>query len=280
MTKATTEALLEFIKDSPSPFHCVKSAAERLLAAGFTECFRDEAPRSLASGTGAFIRDGGMILAWRAGTQAPAEAGFRIVVAHTDSPNLRVKPKASYSAEGYVQWGVEPYGGVLWHTWLDRDLGLSGQVAVRTADGGFETHLICIEDAIARIPSLAIHLNRTVNSEGLKLNAQKHLAPVLGLGDGADESFHRRIAQEIGCQPEDILDYELGFHTTEAPSVGGLDGEFIFCPRLDNQFCSYAALAALIGAQAGPAHTLLSTITKRLAQRHREGRIAACFIAS
>ncbi len=165
---ADAQALIEYIHKSPSAYHCVDESAARLLAAGFVEVDEAEEPDAIEPGQGGFVRRAGTLLAWRAGSVAPQAAGFCLLGAHTDSPNLRVKPRPDLNAEGYRRLGVEVYGGVLHSTWLDRDLGLSGRVFVRGDEGRPEARLFCVDRPLARIPNLAIHLNRGVNSEGFK----------------------------------------------------------------------------------------------------------------
>lgn len=248
------EDMLAFIAAGPSPDHCVAEAARRLQAGGFTEVDERRAPAPLAAGAQQFVRRAGTLVAWRAGTAAIAEAGFRLLGAHTDSPNLRLKPNPDYSRAGYLQWGVEVYGGVLLATWADRDLGVSGRVALRDGDG-VRTELVRIDRPIARIPNLAIHLNRKVNDDGLVLNRQRHLPPVIGLGEGeeAGEQLRSLIADASGCEPDDILRWDLGLHDLQAPTIGGLHDEFVFAPRLDNQASCHCALQALLGASAAAA---------------------------
>lgn len=255
MTQASAQGLIDFVWASPSPFHCVESAAAALAKAGFTEVDERDPPVAVAPGSLAFMRRGGSLMAWRGGTDAPAAAGFRIVGAHTDSPNLRVKPRPDAGNEGYRKLGLEVYGGVLLATWLDRDLGLSGRVMVR-GDGGIEERLFRCDRPIARIPNLAIHLNRGVNTDGLKLDAQKHLPALIGLGEGP--SFAAWVAGELGTTPEAVLSWELGLHDLQRPVLGGMDHEFVFSPRLDNQFCSYAALIAMIEAEPSRATQVLA----------------------
>ena len=149
--------LLAFIDRSPTPYHAVREAVRRLEAAGFHELDEEEA-WSLDPGSRHFvIRSGGSLFALEVGQEAPAEAGFRIVGAHTDSPNLRLKPRPDGTSHGYRQVGVEPYGGVLLHTWLDRDLSLAGRVSL--LEGGLaKPYLVDFGRALLRVPSLAIHL--------------------------------------------------------------------------------------------------------------------------
>lgn len=255
MTQASAPGLLDFVWSSPSPFHCVESAATALLAAGFAEIDEGAEPAPIEPGSCGFIRRGGSIMAWRAGTAAPAAAGFRIAGAHTDSPNLRIKPRPDSGNEGYRKLGLEVYGGVLFATWLDRDLGLSGKVMVR-GDRGPEGRLFRCDQPIARIANLAIHLNRNVNTDGLKLDPQRHLPAIVGLGEGP--SFNTWLAGELGVAPEAVLGWELGLHDLQRPSLGGFNQEFVFSPRLDNQFCSYAALMAMIAAEPSPSTQILA----------------------
>jgi len=163
--------LCSFIDASPSPYHVVATVAARLEAAGFTAA-TEAGP---LPGPGAhYLARGGSLVAWRAPERIDR---FRLVGAHTDSPNLRIKPRPDVSRAGCRQLGVEVYGGVLLNSWLDRDLGLSGRVM--TAAG--EVRLLQLDRPLLRIPQLAIHLDREVNEKGLVLNRQQHLAPLWGL---------------------------------------------------------------------------------------------------
>lgn len=255
MQTSAARDLLQYLHASPSPFHCVDESARRLLSAGFRELSERDEPSALSPGEGAFLRHGGSLIAWRAGTDAPAAAGFRVLGAHTDSPNLRVKPRPDTSAEGYRRLGVEVYGGVIFATWMDRDLGFSGKVVV-AGSAGMEERLVRVDRPVARIPNLAIHLNRNVNTDGLKLDAQKHLPPVLGLGEGPE--FRAMLAAELGVDPAAILSWEIGLHDVVAPTLGGLGEDFVFSARLDNQFCSHATLSALLAAESAPATQVLA----------------------
>ncbi|MEM9176830.1 MAG: M18 family aminopeptidase [Myxococcota bacterium] len=248
--------LLSFIDRSPTPYHAVAESAARLEAAGYARLEEGDA-WSLDAGDRCYVvRAGGSIAAFEVGRAAPAEAGFRVVGAHTDSPNLRIKPEADVRAHGYRQLAVEPYGGVLLHTWLDRDLSLAGRVTLRSGEGT-ETRLVDFGRPLLRVPNLAIHLYREINTEGLKLNAQRHLAPLLGLG--ADGAFVDLLCAELGregamVEPEDVLAWDLMAYDTQPSSVSGAENEFIHAPRLDNLASSHAGLCALVAAgEAGAA---------------------------
>jgi aspartyl aminopeptidase len=240
--------LLGFIDRSPTPYHAVAEAARRLEACGF-EALREEEPWSLEPGARRHaIRAGGSLVAFQVGSASPAEAGFRIVGAHTDSPNLRLKPRPDLSAHGYRQLGVEPYGALLLHTWLDRDLSIAGRVTGEV-DGRTETWLLDFGRPLLRVPNLAIHLQRELREKGLKLNEQEHLVPVVGLEEGP--ALAELIASELAAQsvarldPERVLAFDLMLYDVQPPSLSGSRGEFVHAARLDNLASCHAAVCAL-----------------------------------
>jgi aspartyl aminopeptidase len=198
------------------------------------------------------VRGGGSIAAFRMGKSSPADAGFAIVGAHTDSPNLRLKPSSELTAHGYEQLSVEVYGGVLLHTWLDRDLGVAGRLVLEDDS----TRLVRLPGSFARVPSLAIHLNRDVNSNGLNLNAQTQLLPLaaLELSQGGLELRERLAAAAgEGVSEKHIRGFDLCLFDTQAPALGGARGELIFSARLDNLVSCHAGLQALLAADDGEA---------------------------
>jgi aspartyl aminopeptidase len=257
------QALLRFIAASPSPYHAVQQAAERLERAGFVRLHEHE-PWSLRSGMrGYVVRGGSSLAAFVMGTRAPHESGFAWIGAHTDSPNLRVKPQPDVRAHGYLQVAVEPYGGLLLTTWLDRDLSLAGRVVVDDGTPSGRTHLCDFRRPILRVPNLAIHLHRSVNTEGLKLNPQTQMVPVLGLERGGGDDSARLIdalAAELArsgvdCNADRIVGFDLCLYDLQPPAVGGLHGEFVFSARLDNLASCHAALEALATANSARAET-------------------------
>ena len=238
--------LLSFLHASPTPYHAVASAAARLTAGGFLAVQEKDAWADLAPGRYFVTHAESAILAF----VVPASKklrGFRIVGAHTDSPNLRLKPKPEYVKEGYVQLGVEVYGGALLNSWLDRDLSLAGRVLLH----GGETRLMRIERPLLRVPQLAIHLDREVSEKGLLLNRQEHLAPVLGLGSSGGDEVMTLCATELGVDRPAIAAIDLMLFDVAAPAIAGARGELLFSARLDNLACSHAAITALI--EAAPA---------------------------
>jgi aspartyl aminopeptidase len=244
--------LLAFIDASPTPYHAVGEAVRRLERAGYQQLEESEL-WELSPGERRFaLRGGGSLLALEIGSEAPADAGFRLIGAHTDSPNLRLKPRADVVAQGYRQLAVEPYGGVLLHTWLDRDLSLAGRVALREG-AALRTERIDFRRALARVPSLAIHLQRELKSEGLKLNPQQHAVPVAGLegapplGEWLAEELRAQGIARVGA--DQILAFDLMLYDLQPAALGGIDRSFILAPRLDNLASCHAALVALLAAQ-------------------------------
>jgi aspartyl aminopeptidase len=246
---ATKEALdlCSYIDASPTPYHAVAETVRRLVDAEFSEISESDSWK-LAAGDRRYVVKDGSVLAFEVGSAKPEEGGFRVIGAHTDSPNLRVKPKAHVEAHGYRQIAIEPYGGVLLHSWLDRDLSLAGRVSV-VRNGKVETVLIDFKRVFLRIPDLAIHLQREIREQGLKLNPQSHVVPLFGLSGG--ETFEDALAQQVGAATKkkvkagDIASYELMTYDTAGAVIGGADGEFIFAGRLDNLGSCHAAVSAL-----------------------------------
>ncbi|HSN83248.1 MAG TPA: M18 family aminopeptidase [Polyangiales bacterium] len=244
--------LIDYIDASPTPFHAVAETVRRLESCGYRPL--DEAePWDVEAGDKIYLtRGGGSLAAFQIGSSPPHEAGFRIIGAHTDSPNLRIKPNPELKQAGYRQLGVEPYGGVLLHTWLDRDLSLAGRVWL--ADGC--SRLIDFARPLMRIPSLAIHLNRKVNTDGLQLNAQKHMVPMLALDGLQDQDLRSLLAQELGdLTAKEILAWDLMAYDVQPATRSGVSREFIHASRLDNLASCHAALTALTASDTGRERT-------------------------
>ncbi|MFF4405263.1 M18 family aminopeptidase [Streptomyces sp. NPDC001262] len=237
-----TDDLMSYLAASPSPYHAVANAAERLEKAGFRQVAETEAWDAAAGGR--FVLRGGAIIAWYVPEGATPATPFRIVGAHTDSPNLRVKPLPDTGAQGWRQVAVEIYGGTLLNTWLDRDLGLSGRITLR--DG---THrLVNVDRPLLRVPQLAVHLDRSVNQDGLKLDKQRHMTPIWGLGEVSEGDLIRFVAEEAGVDAREIGGWDLMVHSVEAPAYLGRDRELLAGPRMDNLLSVHAGLAALVAA--------------------------------
>ncbi|HRD99879.1 MAG TPA: M18 family aminopeptidase, partial [Ilumatobacteraceae bacterium] len=200
-----------------------------------------------------YVVRGGALVAWRRPLGVAPTTPFHIVGAHTDSPCLRVKPNPDTGAFGWRQLAVEVYGGVLANSWLDRDLGVAGRVVL--ADG---THRdVAVHEPIARVPQLAIHLDREVNERGLQLDKQQHLAPVWGTGTANTGDFAAWLATRPeldGCSPAEVAWWDLCLFDVQGASVLGSDASLLASGRLDNQLSCWAATSALagVGGQDGP----------------------------
>ncbi len=254
------DSLLEFIQASPSPFHAASAAVDRLTAAGFVETDRSAPWNSLDTTGGLVVRDGGTMVAARAGARVdPARLRFSVIGAHTDSPNLRLRAQPDTGTHGYRQLGVEVYGGALLNSWLDRDLGLSGRIVVRDRQHDSQrdnqhdsqTVLWRCDRPLLRIPQLAIHLDREVN-DGLKLNRQQHLTPVWGLGQPNGDGFREFLATELQVESDAVLAWDVMTHDLTPPTRLGLDGEMYAAGRIDNLASCHAAVEALAKADTPP----------------------------
>ena len=230
--------LLAFIDASPSPYHATAEAARRLDEAGV-----------------AHVRDGGLLIAWKHRAEG---LPWRIIGAHTDSPNLRIKPHPDLAGSAMRRLAAEPYGGTLLNSWLDRDLGLSGRVAVREADGTIGERLFRDDRPLLRVPQLAIHLDREITTTGLLLNKQQHLNPVWGLGTPADGAFVEWLADAVGAAPADVLAWDAMCHDVQPSRLLGVDEELVSAPRLDNLCSSYGAVRALLDAEPTTSNLMIA----------------------
>lgn len=233
--------LADFISASPTPYHAVREGTRRLRAAGFTE--QDESAPWLAGAGGRFLVRDGTLLAWYCPPGSGPGTAMRVFAAHTDSPTLKLKPRPDVGRAGWRQIAVEVYGGALWNSWLDRDLGLAGRLALY--DGS--TVLVDIRRPLLRVPQLAIHLDRQVN-QGLTLDAQQHLLPIWGLGEAAEGDLISFLAQEVGIDAQDIAAHDLVVHDLTPPARLGRSQELLAAPRLDNLASVHAGLTALLAA--------------------------------
>jgi aspartyl aminopeptidase len=224
-------------------------------------------------------RNGSTIVAFAIGKKWRPGNGLAMIGAHTDSPCLRIKPVSKKQGDGFIQVGVETYGGGLWHTWFDRDLGIAGRVMVRGANGTIKQKLVHIDKPILRIPTLAIHLDR---QEKFEFNKETQLFPIAGLiaaelkrvdGQKNGEEIEAEnapfspfkamtvrhhphivelIAKDAGVEPEDVVDFEMVLYDTQKACLGGLLDEFIFSARLDNLNQTYCATSAIIESVKKP----------------------------
>ncbi|MFF7992357.1 M18 family aminopeptidase [Kitasatospora xanthocidica] len=258
-----SDDLIAFLGTSPSPYHAVSSAAERLEKAGFRQVAETDAWDAAAGGR--YLIRGGALIAWYLPEGAGPETPFRIVGTHTDSPNLRVKPLPDTGSAGWRQVAVEIYGGVPLNTWLDRDLGISGRLALK--DG--TARLVQLDEPLLRVPQLAIHLDRQVN-DGMKLDKQRHLTPVWGLGPVDEGGLIAYVAERAGLAADDVVGWDLMTHDVQPASYLGRDRELLAGPRLDNLLSVHAATAALAAVASAEGAADLPYIPVLAAFDHEE----------
>ncbi len=254
-------------------FHAVQSSIKLLEAAGFKPIKeKDSWSNSVTTGGKYYLtRNGSSIVAFAVGKRWKSGNPIAMIGAHTDSPTLRLKPVSKKTNAGFLQIGVETYGGGIWHTWFDRDLSIAGRVMVRDAEGNFVQKLVKVERPIVRIPTLAIHLHRETNFDP---NKETELFPIAGLiaaelnrtGQGGKEEAKKDdgfnplanmtdrhhpvvleiIAEHAGCKVEDVVDFEMVLYDTQKSCIGGINNELIYSARLDNLNMTYCSVISMI----------------------------------
>lgn len=255
--RETALDLIKFLDASPSPYHAAAEARRRLSEAGFAEV---GPAAEWPAGPGRYVMvDGGSLFAWVVPEGSAPDACFRLLGAHTDSPTLRVKPRPDTGRAGIRQLGVEIYGGAIVNSWLDRDLGLAGRVAVRTA-AGLQLRLLRVHRPVLRVPQLAIHLDPGLRPDGLKLDPQKHLVPIWSLGDPEPGGFARFLAAELAVSPGDVLSHDVVTYDLTGGTLAGVSEEFVSSGRQDDLTCAHACLSALCAVAAQPAEQHVSAV--------------------
>ena len=244
--RSAVEDLGRYVMESPSSFHAAHAAAARLEEVGFIRLDETEDwARTGVRGRRYVLRDGAVI-AWATPAEVPPAAGFRILGAHTDSPGFKLKPRPTTTAHTWHQAGVETYGGALLNSWLDRELRLAGRLVVRGTDGAPVEHLTAT-GPVARIPQLAIHLDREAN-KGLQLDRQQHVQPIWGVGQPEDADVLALLAEHADGGPVDparIVGYDVVLADAQPPAVFGQGGTLFASGRLDNLSSVHAGLSAL-----------------------------------
>lgn len=276
------QGFLDFVNQSPTPYHVVNTVKKTLKSNGFEELSERSNWAGLIKKNSKYFvtRNASSLIAFTVGGQYQPGNGFAMLGGHTDSPALRIKPISKQSKNGYHQIGVEIYGGGIWHTWFDRDLSVAGRVFVNYPDTGkCVAKLVKIDRPLLRIPTLAIHLTKDRYTK-FEFNKETQFKPIAGLIDSSkettekatggccegeklsDEEFHSvksaierhntelldLIAEQLSIEPSQIEDFELILYDTQPSCLGGLKNEFIFSPRLDNQVTCYCATEALINS--------------------------------
>lgn len=238
----TGPTLLQYLKNSPTPYHAVIEARKMLDAAGFS--YLDERDEwKIEAGHGYYtVRGGSSLIAFRMPKGEPR--AFLIGAAHSDSPTLRVK--AAEDGGYYTRLTTEKYGGAILYTFFDRPLSVAGIVCADTGDG-IETIPVCVDRDLCVLPSLAIHFDRSVN-DGRAFDMKTDMLPLLGKS-GTGEDFLRTVAEAAGVEPEQILSHDLRLYVRQDPCTVGVNSEYVLSPRLDDLSGAYALLRAMGEAQ-------------------------------
>jgi len=246
--------LCDYIARSPTPFHATKNLLDLFVNAGFEHLDEGADWQIEANGSYVVTRNDSSIVAFRCAEDV--NQGFNMVGAHTDSPCLRIKPNPDIQTKGYAQLGVEVYGGALLHPWLDRDLSIAGRVSGVTKTGELFHQLIDFEKAVATIPNLAIHLDRDANSKRA-INPQTHLPLILSQNPELD--FKTLLLDYCQKNAAKVLEYELSCYDTQAPSLIGLNDEFVAAARIDNLLSTYIGARALLDSKSQKAALFVAT---------------------
>ncbi|WP_010241484.1 M18 family aminopeptidase [Clostridium arbusti] len=256
------ENLIDFIYESPSAFHAVKSVKKILSRKGFMELKEGDRWELQKGGKYFVIRNDSAIISFIVGSGIIAKKGFKIIGAHTDSPSFRIKPCPEITAEkNYIKLNTEVYGGPILNTWLDRPLSLAGRVTIKGKELLYpEAALVNIKRPIMIIPNLAIHMNRAIN-KGVELNRQIDVLPLLGLINDTlekDNLLVKTIAKEFNIAPEEILDFDLFLYEYDKGNIMGLNNEFVSSSRLDDLEMVHAGLIAFADSDVTDATNVLA----------------------
>ncbi|WP_111707107.1 M18 family aminopeptidase [Lutibacter citreus] len=268
--------LIDFIYESPSPYHVVKNVKEILLTKGFSELKLTE-KWTIQKGEKYFVcQNNTSLFAFIVGLEEIEDNGFKIIAAHTDSPSFKIKPTPEISVEDkYVKFNTEVYGGPILNTWLDRPLSIAGRVSVKNKDIlNPKSYLVNINQPIITIPNLPIHFNRTVN-EGIELNKQVDMLPVTAIINkeiNIDSILLNRISKEINVTKEDILEVDLNLYDVTKGSIIGMNNEFISSGKLDDLAMVHASLTAFSEASASKATNVLALFdNEEVGSRSKQG---------
>lgn len=241
----TAEKLLAFIRKSPTAFHAVDTMRKTLADQGFQELSEKDYWKLTPGGRYMVTRNNSALIAFSIPEDAPRR--FHIMASHSDSPTFKIKENPEITVEkAYVKLNVEKYGGMLMSPWFDRPLSVAGRVIV-SEGGEIREKLIDIDRDLLMIPSLAIHMNREVNS-GYSYNPQKDLLPLYGTA-GTEETFRKTLAEAAGVREEEILSHDLFLYSRTRGAVWGAEKEFISAGRLDDLQCAFASMEGLLSGE-------------------------------
>jgi aspartyl aminopeptidase len=255
--------LLDFLDASPVNFLAAQNIASELEKAGYRKLDPREPIGNVKAGDRLYVtKNDSSVYAFHIGLKPMAEAGFRMICAHCDSPTFRIKPNAEMLCEGgIVKLNTEVYGGPIMSTWFDRPLTIAGRVIVRGQDAlNPQTLLLHVKRPLLQISNLAIHFNRQVN-DGVKLSKQKDMLPILGIINDELEKGNllmNIICSELSIKPEEVLDFDLYLADATPACTFGVHDEFLSSGRLDDLSMCFAGLEAMIDTDTADATKVLA----------------------
>lgn len=255
--------LLDFLNASPVNFLAAKNICDELEKAGFCRLDPRQPLPAIKAGDKLYVtKNDSSVYAFHIGTTPLADAGFRMICAHCDSPTFRIKPNAEMLCEGgLVKLNTEVYGGPIMSTWFDRPLTIAGRVIVKGSDAlNPQTLLLHVKRPLLQISNLAIHFNRQVN-DGVALSKQKDVLPLLGIITNQLEAGNllmNTICQELGVKADDVLDFDLYLADATPSCTFGVHNEFISSGRLDDLSMCFAGLEAMLAAPTTAATKVLA----------------------
>ncbi len=267
--------LLGFLDASPTPFHATRNMVMMCENAGFHKL--DETQDwSLEAGQKYYVtRNGASIIAFT----YPGSDSYVMMGAHTDSPNLKLKPSPVIKKNGLVQLGVEPYGGLLLNPWFDRDLSIAGKVVYENFQGEIEEMLIDVQKPMAVIPSLAIHLDDKANKDRT-INKQTDIVPIITSGDfDFDLWIEWALSKEGARECKQLLSHELSLYDTQKASYVGLQDDFIASARLDNLLSCYVSLLTMCSVDASEPYLMVCSDHEEVGSESSSGA-AGSFLES
>ncbi len=267
--------LLGFLDASPTPFHATRNMSMMCANAGFVQL--DETEKwELEKGQKYFVtRNDSSIIAFT----YPGDDNYVMMGAHTDSPNLKLKPSPVIEKNGLVQLGVEPYGGLLLNPWFDRDLSIAGRVSYRSNEGQIKEALVDVQKAIAIIPSLAIHLDDKANKDRT-VNKQTDIVPIITSGEFDFDSWIGWALNRAGHDDfATLLSHELSLYDTQKASYVGLQDDFIASARLDNLLSCYVSLLTMCSVDSSQPYLMICSDHEEVGSESTSGA-AGSFLES
>jgi len=274
--KQHAQNLIDFIHESPSPYHVIKNTKNVLVGKGFSELSLKDKWNIQLGGKYFVCQNGTSLFAFTIGSRAIEEDGFKIVAAHSDSPTFKIKPSPEIKVDNkYIKFNTEVYGGPILSTWFDRPLSLAGRVSTRGNHPLFPTtHLINFDNPMVVVPNLPIHFNREVN-EGIALNKQVDMLPVTTViteGLNTEDLLATKISEKLELSTEDILEVDLNLYDTSKGSIIGMNEEFICSGKLDDLAMVHAGLSAFIESLESESTNVLAIFdNEEVGSRSKQG---------